>query len=489
MNSCSRDWSGLIVSIIADSYLVEELDPPVSRYIRRVGGGVLLPGGRVLCPSELVLIPPLLLADFNRYPLVDPTIQPPTGSAPNYPVVASRIIVNVRVNGSMHAYLMSVTHLRGDGNLAILQVNDTHPFNTDAPDIPDIGFNISNGIENGEKIQVIGYTNSNNNSYGGMEAISINPGSVSLDYYMDPSGWIHSQLSLLSVSGVYNNQIGAAVVNSYGCLLGLVVAAPTGTWTSNSDNNYSNSGFIQAGLPHLSTSGDGRVACIHHREIQLFLRAINTRYSVEVIDDVVNGMWERILTGYIGLSYRQFRSNDYVDNIDFDGSITGTPGYEYPIDIDVSSGRPNKTVNGILITSIAGDISSLPSHMTPGSPQQGTDKFPLIIPDSALISTIPPTVPGDRLISISYNNGVDNIRIAVGGQLKEYSPSLVLSSLGPGDTVILETSSSLTNPKFDDIVETTLMLDTMPAFLDFPYYAWNRYSSVQPLPTGFEPPI
>lgn len=493
--------SNFIVSITADSYLVEGIAPPISLYYRRVGGGVIIPGRQILCPSELVLIPPLLLANYNRYPLTDPTITPPTGLIPNNLVVASRIIVSIELNvrgtegTRIHAYLARVTHVRGDGNLAVLQIDDTHPFNRGNPSLSSNGLRISNSISNGQSIQVVGYTQSNN-ATGALEAKSFNEGTVSLDYYMDPSGWIHTQLTLLSVAGVYNNMVGAAVLDDRDQLVGLVVSSPTGTVRLDEINNSANSGFIQAGLPHIYVSGEGCVAAIHYREIQLFLRAIECQYPLEAVDDVVNGTWERVLLGYMGIGYRQFKSTDYVDNIDFTGAITGTPGYEYPIDIINNEGRPNKTVNGILITSVAGDNTSLPSHMTPGPPQQGSDEFPLLIPPSPLLDEI---VPGDQLISISYNTVSEDACIIspstryvtdlVGGTTSEIAPSLALSSLAPGDTITILTSNSQSTPKFSDQVETTFMLINRPAFLDFPYYAWHRCPNVPALPSGFEPSI
>lgn len=498
----------------------------------RVGTGTIMLGGRIECPSELVLIPPLELANRNRYPFVSDVVPPPTGVVPDEIVIASRITVTIEIPRRCgccedacrefshsckscklipYEYLARVLVVDGAGNQAILEIDDLNSFNGTRdefnPLVSKDGLVLGSKPKDGDEVYVIGYTNSNNRSFGDVEVKSINPATVSKSYYMDPSGWVLPQLTLLSVAGVYNNQVGSPIIDRCGRLIGMVITAPTGTVVSDLISepiaNNANSTYVEAGLPHTTTSGEGRVAAIHVSELRQFLRALRydqcsgsletSNTSFIPVNDNYHGTYSRYVRAYLGIGYRQFKGSDYVDNIDFTGLITGNPGFEYPLDLTglIPTTNP-KVLSGIIVTSVAGSsIASLPSHLTPGNTEAGIDGFPVIIADSPLLNMTVPIAPGDRILSFQVNNSY----FEVGGQDCERAPNLFLSRVVPGEVITIEYIKANTIPKFNyqSSIRDEVTVQSYPAFLDFPYSAGHRYpyylTVFPPSYPGFEPSI
>lgn len=526
-----------IVSIQAQSYLttLASTDPTPVNFATNtiifnhpIGGGVIMLGGRILCASETVLIPPLQLASRNRFPFTAAVVPAPTGVAPDQPVIASRITATIEIPckccscdeynpecdsccTTPYEYLVRVLAINGAEDLALLEIDNLNEFNgvqsVANPAVGRDGLVLGRAPKNGDSIHVIGYTNSNDRSFGGLEVKSVNPGTVSKDRYMDPSGWVLPELTLLSVPGVYNNQVGSAVIDNDGRLIGLVVTTVTGTVVTSAllgdgiPANIANSNYNQGGLPHTYLgSGEGRVSAIHVHQLRQFLRAL--RYdecsgSLETssasfipISDAYHGTYSRYVRAYLGIGYRQTKGTDSINNIDFTGIVTNNPGFEYPVDLTgtVPTAHP-KVVDGIIVTSVAGDsAASLPSHLTPSQAQAGIDGFPVIIADSPLLGIVR---PGDKIISFEWNNSL----FEVGGQDCERAPDLFLSRVVPGETIIVNHISASTVPKFDIqyLVRTPVVVGSYPSFLDFPYAAARRYPNyitvTPPSFPGFEPSI
>lgn len=517
-----------IVSIKSQSYLTTlgSADPGPINFAtntilyERVATGTLVLGGRIVCPSEVALIPPLELATRNRYPFTAAVVPPPSGVAPSETVLVSRLIATIEVPCRCgrcrqfspecsrccrrpYEYLLKVLAVGGVDNEALLEVDDLSPFNGGNPQLTMDGLMLGRVPDDGDKIYVIGYTNSNDRAYGDPEAKSINPGYVSRSYYTDPAGWVLPQLTLLSVPGVYTAQVGSAVLDKEGRLIGMIVTTAAGTVVAELFNgappsNIANSVYNEAALPHALVSGEGRVSAIHVSHLRQFLRGL--RYdectgslgtscsSFIPVDDAYHGTYSRYIHGYLGIGYRQFKGSDYVDNIDFSGAVTGNIGFEYPINVGADAGTNPKPVEGILVTSVAGDITSVPSHVTPGQPQAGVDGIPPIVANSPLLNLVR---PGDQILSFKYN---DNI-FRVGGQEDELAPGLFTSRLVPGDVITVNYIPAASFPKFirSSKLSNEITIDSIPAFMDFPYAAARRFPTyitvVPPTIIGFEPSI
>jgi hypothetical protein len=484
---------------------------------RLEGDGVILDGGLILCLAETVVIPPFALANLNRYPL--PVSSRVPAGVMNQLVPMGLITLSIETktecaneSGILVAdYSARIFAVDPANNLVLLAVDIPEcdivsevPIDETYSEVPivegprnppldfkKIGVCIScEPPKLGEKVYVIGSTSSNVNG-GGSEPKSIHVGSVALSNYTDPSGWSLELLTQLTISGVYNNHVGSGVFNSKGRLVGLIVAAPTGTYTKGASNapingDYANIGNNQASLPNISnlsnTSGDGRVAMISLQAIQQFIHACRltcdgladsapSDISSVAVNDAYLGVFRQITYGYFGIGYRSFSGVDYYDAQDFTGSVTGVPGSLYPrlladgTQAPVANARP---IDGIYVSSISGNVKSRPAEYQPGAADSGTGLFGPGLTDSPFATLLN---PGDKILALVRGEQF----YYVGSNPGEKSPNTYASLFNVGDVVQIYYSPVSSSPPYSTVALTPLVtLPARPNYAAYPYEAYPR---------------
>ncbi len=197
------------------------------------GNGFILRGGYIVCPAHLVIIPPSLLANANRFPFVTAGQPTPTGVYPSNITAASRIIVtvnNVNKNGISYAYEAELRGVDGSGDIAVLCINKDSPANATTPCIdekchPFLCFGKSCKEMCGDAVYGLG----NPDGRGRFGPRGIVAGNVINVDYADDIGWAQPQLFVASFPVLWKSS-GLPILNKHGKVVAMQTLSQIGEW-------------------------------------------------------------------------------------------------------------------------------------------------------------------------------------------------------------------------------------------------------------------
>jgi len=458
------------------------------------GNGFFIKKHYIVCPAHLVLVPPTVLASYNRYPFVSATpVTPITdpGILPNAMTKVSRILVNVyNVNNKKksYAYEADLVAVDGAGNVALLKIDSAKPWNGGNPklrhDHPYLKFGKSRKSIPGETVYGLGTSSAtykaqrtNLTTQSLVTKPFITHGLLQSNRYVDYLGGNMSELVLVDMQ-VGLGRSGLPVVDSLGYVIGMLT------------NNISQ----QENTTALS---DGAVSGPSEFFMRAFikeaLKTTSTRF--EVIADT-QGSYKRFLKGYLGVSGVPMTALEY-DTIY--GSTGGLPYIQTRLDAfgDLVNGPTGKQLEGYKITAIGGAtaLNDISFGFIPGATASadaifgynGDLVFPggtaavggatalpgtlTLLPNSPLLGIL---VPQDILTKLND--------CPIGDVDHEIAPGLFTWSKKPGEVIRYDYRTFATG--YTGATGGTVALASYPPFMDYP---WSNVDSFPEVNSGVTP--
>ena len=402
------------------------------------GNGFFIRDHYIVCPARLVLIPPTLLANMNRYPYVNVNQPTPTGTIPNTLTQVSRILVtvsNLNNKGKTFAYLARVIGIDGAGDVALLQIDPFAAYNKCNPKIdechPRLRWADSRKLTPGFKVYSFGdftgdFTNTQLYDVGTQPAVhGFLGGLISNNKAIDYNGNILAELLLVDFV-VYEGKYGLPFIDQFGRLVGMQ--------TTN---------FSQRMVA-------GPSEFFMRRALKAFLCAGSVKNNhLGVVGDAI-GSFYTYIKGYLGVAWRVATAATF-------DTVTQPANGQVDLKVSLSGqlydGPSCKQIVGVQVLTLAG-LDTVDYVVVPGTP--GTDPLP-DLPNSPLFGKIN---PGDIITHLN--------EYALGGERKQISPGLFTWNHLPGQIV------KVTFRKFSDGYASTgtvlVTFDKYPGLLDYPYY-------------------
>jgi hypothetical protein len=405
-----------------------------------VGNGFFLCNHAIVCPANLVLIPPEVLATKNRFPYVAVNQPAPSGVTPNTITAVSRILVNVHdVNGCGKSFVYQATlvGVDGAGDVAYLKIDPKLPFNQANPKInkchPNLDWGESRFLRPGAKIYSIGDLYADRTSPV-VPWVSLQPQSAQAGFAegvlynergLDFAGMTPAELLL--VSGIPNYKVGAPLIDPFGRVVGMqtfidqqgIVGGP-------------NEHFMGESLRHFMCE---------------------TARNVTVIPDA-NGSFLSYNKSYLGVAWKAVTAQTYSNY------LNPVTGFSIPR-IDAKTGALDnaprcKEIIGIQVIAVAGATGFVNLPGASGAPASGG--YPALGPvvNSPLLGIL--TV-GDIITHIDDH--------AVGSELGQGSPGLFTWSHKSGTVVQITYRKS--SDAFQGIHKVLITLIAYPPVYDYPY--------------------
>lgn len=487
-----------VVSIETETLLTTLPDPEDPDAIPQIGvdtfsyfmqgNGFFIKKHYIVCPAHLVLIPPTVLASYNRYPFV---VSPPAapvadpGILPNAMTKVSRILVNVyNVNNKKksYAYEADLVSVDGAGDVAVLKIDHTKAWNVGSPKIkhchPYLKFGKSRKSINGETVYGLGTSSSTYKSQRTVlttQSLVTKPfithGLLQSNRYVDYLGGNPSEQILVDMQiGV--GRSGLPIIDSLGYVIGMIVSNVSQT----SDDTALSDGAV-------SGPSEFFMRCF----IKETLKCNSTRF--EVIADT-QGSYKRFLKGYLGLSGVPMTALEY-DTVY--GATGGTPYIQTRLDSigELETTPTNKELEGYKLTAIGGATgpSDIAFGFIPGATASadaifgynGDVVFPgstaavggatalpgtlVVLPNSPLLGTL---VPQDILTKL--NN------CSIGSVDHQIAPGLFTWSKRPAEVIEYDYRTFATG--YTGATGGTVALASFPPFMDYPWYKVDAFPQV-----------
>lgn len=434
------------------------------------GTGFFIKNHYIVCPAQLVLMPPSLTSVCVKYPYH-------TGEIPKQMtdtmIRATRILVtvfNVNRSNNSFVYEASLVGVDGAGDIALLKISHFSTWNFINPKLtschPYLKWGSSRGSKDGDKIYLLSSVSKTTISPYIIEGI------LSDHRHLDKSGKVLAECMLASVTS-HSKSVGLPIIDCQGDIIGMQTTyLPT---TSDfSDFSYLALGpseFFMKPVIKEIIKADTHFALSPH---------------IEKISDIF-GDFFRYKKGYIGLGYNVFSGIDYDYNIDY---TSGPAPKGMPcIRTDESGNLLNvpilgvypKEEKGIRVLGLAGINPSGESDVVDGyyyipGGVNNLNVLPHNLPVSPLLNKIK---PGYQITKISdtevcYDLGVLGSQIA---------PSLFTWRLSEGDMITLTFrpggNSNKSDPQeatdYDNLDSVILRLLDFPKFMDYPWYAISNF--------------
>lgn len=452
------------------------------------GNGFFIKGHYIVAPAQLVLMPSSLTSVANRYPLLDPE-DTALGTIKNQMVRASRILVSVfNVNGKGHSFVYEadLIGVDGAGDIAVLRINDDKQFNRCNPCIekchPFLTFGQSRCAHDGEKIYLLGDGISNTDSRLFNAVGAITEGLLSDHRYVDYSGFATQELILVS-AGAYAFSAGMPILNCHGCVLGMQTTDICEVCPDFIEIGTSGASGASGGVGDLlfvQQEGIGFVGGPSEKFMRRVISSIikgtcarDRNYNLEVINDAL-GSYYRYTKGYLGLAYDVFTGVDYDTTADYSfGTAFGALPRVRLDDKGQFLNTPScKELVGFRVLGLAG----VPGHF--------------VVSNEAL-SVLSPLrnklQPGDVITFVND--------IAIGDLECQNALSLVTWRTIAGDQLkityrrggsALNTDDNGITEDYDNQSTITVTLDEFPKYLDYPWYAVNRFPLLAAPPYSFD---
>jgi S1-C subfamily serine protease len=501
--------------VVQSTQVRENINHEDQSYIRRdvivEGNGFFIDCHFIVAPAHLVLLPPSITSSANRYPYY--RAQPINGQSriQNEMIRASRILISVfNVNGSRHSFVYEadLVGVDGAGDIAVLKINSKRQWNLSNPSIesrhPSLSWGSSRGTTVGSPVYLIGDNQGDTNGYVFNAVGGITEGLLSSNRHNDYSGGAFAELIRISVP--CDPMIsGCPILDAQGKVIGMQTG-PQPELIELVEEEPPEEDPVVPAVPYsrrlvprplLQRTNHGTVfgpsQFFMKRVITALIRGSSSKYReshLRVINDPL-GCYYRYVKGYLGLAYDVFTGVMYDYTMDYTSGDTqsGIPR----IRLDGSGNFINqpscKELIGLRVLGLAGlnpdDACGVDGGLffVPGGDNVVT---PLAdnLPVSPLLGKLE---PGDV---ITHINGCP-----LGDIDSQIALSLITWRLKCGDQieVIFRKGGQVKNGEdqlIDDGYENLRICyfcinDIMPAVLDYPWYAVNRFPFVYdtlPLP-------
>lgn len=452
------------------------------------GNGFFIKGHYIICPAQLVLLPPSLTSVANRFPFFDAT-NLTLGQMKDQMICASRILVtvyNVNNKNCSYVYEAGLIGVDGAGDIAVLKIKNCSSWNQPQnacpgnpcvkPCHPYFKFGKSKALDNGEKVYLIGDFISSLYDQRALNAnCAVVAGNVADHRYVDYAGWQLPETVLVNAPA-YSFTSGLPILDCQGRVVGMQTAD------------------LAAVLPHAITQeqGAGYVAgpseYFMRRVVKSIIKGFCPRKpncQLEVICDPV-GSYIRYKKGYLGLAYDVFVGGYYDVTTDYT-SGTGPLG-EPRIRLDANGNFLDspvcKSVAGIRVLGVAG-LNPLGTtgiangfYYVPGG--TGAAPLPSFLPNSPLLGKV---VPGDLIVSM---NGCP-----LGDAKGQIAPSLVTWRTCANEQVsicyrkggnALNSADNSATENYATNYSLSSCLADYPYLMDYPWYAVNVFPLLSAAP-------
>jgi S1-C subfamily serine protease len=455
------------------------------------GNGFIGPGGYIIVPAHLVLIPPTLLLGANRYPYTSPSITAPTGAIPNALTQVSRILVDVfsgKESKTAYSYEARLIGVDGAGDIAVLAIDSNSAYNHGNPCLDAeclaLKWGDSKQACTGSQVFGIGDIAGNARDIRATAMFNgITEGVLVRHRQIDFLGVAQQEFLAVDFQASAISS-GIPVLNQHGHVLGMT------TWST---------AEVEETCSPTFPVGQGLVAAISQRFLQPVVEAlINTdqRHSdhLEVVDDAL-GPYNVYQKLYLGIAWQAVTGNTYDTAIDF---ITGDSSIIYDASGDPVVPPGEKKIIGVQVLALAGgnpaNYISVPGAV-PIYP------FPAL-PSSPLIGASGTSYvnPGDIITRLGEGDltGPFNIHghptsfkwFALGSNHGQVAPAVVTWFSPVNSTLAIEFRKA--SELYATAYQTTVLASLLPFYppaLDYPWYAISILAG-QALPyPGFQPPF
>lgn len=437
------------------------------------GNGFFIRGHYIVCPAQLVLLPPALTSVANVYPF-SPGDDLSFGTMKNKMTRASRILVSVfNVNGTDHSFVYEADLLGvdGAGDLALLFIHPKRQWNVCNPCIekchPFFNFGSSRGSKVGEKVYLIG-------DMINLRTVSLTNGiaeGLLANYrYMDPTGFALPEFVEVTAP-VFTYRPGLPILNCQGLVIGMQTTSLLGSQPGVNIGPRVAVDISVGGLGGPSEFFMRRVI----KELIKGTCSRKTNCHLELINQCSFGSFTRYKKGYLGVGYNLATGVNYDTTRDYTSGTAeaGFPRFRISPTGEFLNSPSCKELIGIIITGIAGanpnDLAGLPDSLfyVPG----GTGASPLFpsMPVSPLLGKVH---PGDIITHIEC--------VALGNLARQIAPSLITWNLCAGDQVEIcfrrggnsaNDDENCFTAGYDQLFTQCVCLQDYPPGLDYPWYS------------------
>lgn len=437
------------------------------------GNGFFIKGHYIVCPAQLVLLPPSLTSLVNVFPYaIEENLS--FGVMENKMTRASRILVSVfNVNGSGHSFVYEADLLGvdGAGDLAVLFIHPKRQWNVCNPCIekchPFFNFGSSRGSRAGERIYLIG----NHRDLRSLSNFSgIVEGVLSDHRMVDPTGFILPELVEVTAP-FFSGRAGLPIINCQG----LVIGMQTTILSSNQPSL-----IVRGTNIGISANGIGGPSeFFMRRVIKEIIKGTCSRKincHLETINACGIGSFVRYKKGYLGIGYNIATGVDYDITRDYTSYTIqdGFPRVRLSPTGEFLNSPSCKELVGIRVTGVAGANPNDSAGVIDGSfyVPGGTGNPPLFqfMTVSPLLGKIR---PGDIITHIEC--------VALGDLSRQIAPSLITWNLCSGDQIEIcyrkggnvpnNVGNCLTD-NYDQLFTQCICLQDYPAGLDYPWYSF-----------------
>lgn len=376
----------------------------------------------ILTTAGLVLAPPTVMSQRNRYPFVSGSVAPIVDNAgdtsanplSNTMTVASRILVtisNLNFKCKTYMYEAKVEVVDGAGDIALLSISNNSYFNATAcsPCIeschPRFCIGKSRRTVPGSPVFAIGdYGSSPVDSQAVTGYRLFTSGVVSENRYVDTTGWYQGEL-LVSDIVAYAPKEGMPIINKHGHIVAIQAIS-----------TVANLPAIPLSISEVlnQAQGTGSVGGPSSKFFEHFLRvaADPCRYScfLDLISDS-NGPFYRYNKAYLGVAWESVTAQTLNTSLN---TLTGARSVILdPITLLPTTLVSYKGVRGIQVTSLAGG-NPLAYQYVAGANSGLVQPYAPVAYNG---TSLPPLVaPGDIITSLG--------KYTVGSGYKQVSPGL-----------------------------------------------------------------
>ena len=439
------------------------------------GNGFFIRGRYIVAPAHLVLTPPSLLANANRYPFVSASQPGPSGIYPTQLVAASRILVtvnNVNGQGRSFVYEASLVGVDGSGDIAILCINFDSIFNSCNPCIqkkcaPYLKFGKSCKQLCGDVVYGLGCPTSR----GRFGADGVVAGEVISNSYADCTGRAQAELFVASFP-VFSCSSGLPVLDKHGSVVAMQTLAQVG------DVTVPSTGLTLPVGPY--SFGDGIVAGPSEDFMKRVILTLINGNCGKNRDQVQNVADAGLISGYLsyrkgflGMAWCVLTGMDLTTVTVADGTDPTLAVQQVQFDTNNAFATPPKCkqVVGVRVKALAGGATytyiDLPGGGNTGAP------FPAL-PASPLVGTF---VQDDIITHM------DRKPLGNGNGCCTVPPAKILWKKISGKSVELTYRRLADN--YDQTLATSVAVTDVPAVYDYPWYKIACFPDL----TAYPPPV
>jgi len=440
------------------------------------GNGFFIKGHYIICPAQLVLLPPSLTSVANVYPFFSGD-DLSLGAMRNTMHRASRILVSVfNVNGKGHSFVYEadLVGVDGAGDLALLFIHPKRQWNICNPCIekchPFFNFGSSRRSKDGEKVYLIGDTIANPLNLRGFNSVGLIVEGLLADHrHLDYNGFALAEFVLVSAP-VYYPRVGLPIINCQGLVIGMQTTSVMGALTI--DNELG----IDIFNGHGAVGGPSEF--FMRRVIKELIKGTCSRKfncHLETINNCGAGSFVRYKKGYLGIAYNVATGVDYDVTRDYTSGVVeaALPRVRLSPSGEFLNSPSCKELVGLRVLGIAGtnpnDLFGVADglYYVPG----GTGAAPLFpsLPVSPFLGKLH---PGDIITHIEC--------VALGDLDRQIAPSLITWRLCAGDQIeicyrrggnVPNSGENCFSENYDQLFTYCVCLQDYPAGLDYPWYS------------------